>query len=208
MSNNVRVSETSFGSRPQLRLVDGDVDRHRELDSVAVCLAAIARGDCSAFGQLYQDVAPMVNSIAYRVTRNRAIAEEVTQEVLVELWRTADRFDVGRGSARGWIAAIAQRRAIDRVRSEASLSRRQQAVIPALQVVADTTGERLEAAEERHEVLAALDDLSEAQRQAITLAFYDEYTYREVAARLGVPEGTIKTRIRDGLGRLRHNLAS
>ncbi|MFG1602705.1 sigma-70 family RNA polymerase sigma factor [Actinoplanes sp. NPDC049265] len=167
-------------------------------------LREVAKGDEKAFGRLYEIVAPRVYGLIRRVLRDPAQTEEVAQEVLVEVWRTAARFDGNRGSATSWIFTIAHRRAVDRVRSEQSAADRVMKVgvasveIPHDEVVDEVTG-RLE----RQQVRRCLDDLTGLQRQAVTLAYYQGHTYREVAELLSTSLPTIKTRMRDGLIRLR-----
>lgn len=167
-------------------------------------LRQVARGDEKAFARLYDLVAPRVYGLIRRVLRDPAQTEEVAQEVLVEVWRTAARFDATRGSATSWIFTIAHRRAVDRVRAEQSAADRvmkvgvAQVEIPHDEVVDEVTG-RLE----RQQVRRCLDDLTGLQRQAVTLAYYQGHTYREVAELLSTSLPTIKTRMRDGLIRLR-----
>lgn len=162
-----------------------------------------AHGDQVAFAEFYDEVSPAVFGTTLRVLRNQAIAEEVTQEVFLELWRLAPRYDRTKGSPKAWAATVAHRRAVDRVRSEESSRARDEADANQVTVDHDVVVDEVTANFERATVLAALDRLTEAQREAVSLAFYGGHTYREVAAMLNVPEGTIKTRIRDGLIRLR-----
>ncbi|GLY98893.1 sigma-70 family RNA polymerase sigma factor [Actinoplanes sp. NBRC 103695] len=170
----------------------------------AQLLREVAQGDEQAFGRLYDLVAPRVYGLIRRVLRDPAQTEEVTQEVLVEVWRNAARFDGARGSATSWIFTIAHRRAVDRVRSEQSAADRvmkvgvAQVEIPHDEVVDEVTG-RLE----RQQVRRCLDDLTDLQRQAVTLAYYQGHSYREVAELLSTSLPTVKTRMRDGLIRLR-----
>jgi RNA polymerase sigma-70 factor (ECF subfamily) len=175
-------------------------------DLVGALLLRAGRGDQSAFGELYDELAPMVHGVVLKVVRDPAMSEEVTQEVFVELWRLAARFDGTRGTARSWAATLAHRRAIDRVRSEqASRDRQdrdaQRAVAPHDVVVAE-----VETTLDVARVRRALSQLSDLQREAVELAYFGGHTYREVAVLLGVAEGTVKSRIRDGLIRLRDEL--
>jgi RNA polymerase sigma-70 factor, ECF subfamily len=170
-------------------------------------LALVARGDEQAFAELYQQVAAAVFGLVSRVVGNPAQAEEVTQEVFVELWRTASRFDRARGSARSWIMTCAHRRAVDRVRSTACAARRDDLVGRRDQGRPyDEVVEQVEASLEREHVRRGLDALTDLQREAVVLAYYGGYTHREISELLGVPSGTVKTRLRDGLIRLRDHL--
>lgn len=166
-------------------------------------LQAAGRGDETAFGDFYDAVADIVYGIVVRVVRDPGIAQEVTQEVFVELWRLAPRFDATRGSGQSWASTIAHRRAVDRVRSEQAQRNREAADATRTSVATSEPSDRIEASEEQTEVRAALDQLSDSQREAVTLAYYGGHTYKEVAVLLDVPEGTVKTRIRDGLIKLR-----
>jgi RNA polymerase sigma-70 factor (ECF subfamily) len=171
-------------------------------------LRAVGRGDDSAFARLYDLLSPRVFGLARRVLRDPAQAEEMAQEVLVEVWRTAPRFDPERGSGLSWVLTIAHRRTVDRVRSEqASADRLQKVAATSAQIpydeVADKVGSRLE----RQQVRRCLDGLTELQREAITLAYYGGHTYREVSTLLAIALPTVKTRMRDGLIRLRDCLS-
>ena len=168
-------------------------------------LTEVAKGDQQAFATLYDRVAGQVYGLVRRILRDPAQSEEVTQEVLLDVWRSASRFDATRGSGSGWIMTMAHRRAVDRVRSEqASRNRNERvAVIEAGESEFDVVAEDVELRLEQEQVRAALDVLTDLQREAIELAYYGGYTYREVAELLDTPLGTVKTRLRDGLIRLR-----
>jgi RNA polymerase sigma-70 factor, ECF subfamily len=165
-------------------------------------LASVARGDGAAFAVVYDQSAPAVLGIVRRVLRDPAQSEEVMQEVLLEVWRTAARFDPAAGSATAWIMMLAHRRAVDRVRSEQKASERELRAATA-SVAFDEVTEAVEARLEYERVRRCLASLTELQRESVTLAYYHGYSYPEVARLLGVSVGTIKTRMRDGLIRLR-----
>ncbi|MDQ1585284.1 MAG: polymerase sigma-70 factor, subfamily [Actinomycetota bacterium] len=167
-------------------------------------LTLVARGDGPAFEVLYDEVANSVFGVVRRVLRDPAQSEEVTQEVLVEVWRTATRFDPERGSATTWILTMAHRRAIDRVRSSQASQDRDLRVATRDHVRDyDQVAEQVEARLEQEQVRRCLEQLTDLQRESITLAYYGGHTYREVAELLDLPLGTVKTRLRDGLIRLR-----
>lgn len=177
-----------------------------ETDRFGQWMVDAGRGDQEAFGRLYDELGGFVLGIVVRVMRDRARSEEVTQEVFVELWRLAARFDPAKGSVKAWIATVAHRRAVDRVRSVESARERDQRAVDEHRVAPAGPEELTEDDFERRRVRRALDSLTELQREAVELAYYGGHTYREVAALLGVAEGTVKTRIRDGLIRLRGEL--
>ncbi|WP_406098513.1 sigma-70 family RNA polymerase sigma factor [Streptomyces sp. NBC_01013] len=167
-------------------------------------LGMVARGDQDAFSQVYEAVCGPVLGLVRSVLRDPAQSEEVAQEVLVELWRTAPRFQAARGSAMNWVLTLAHRRAVDRVRSvEASTAREHKAALLDRTPAFDHVTEQVETRLEREQVRRCMRTLSELQRESVTLAYYRGLTYREVAELLAVPLGTIKTRLRDGLIRLR-----
>jgi RNA polymerase sigma-70 factor (ECF subfamily) len=169
---------------------------------LAARLRLVARGDADAFDAVYDQVAPSVFGIVRRVVRDPAQSEEVTQEVLLEVWRDAAKFDPGRGSATAWVMMLAHRRAIDRVRSVQKESERERRTAAA-DVPFDEVAEAVESSLERERVRRCLRSLTELQRESVTLAYYGGYTYSQVASLLGVPAGTVKTRMRDALVRLR-----
>ncbi len=163
-----------------------------------------ARGDRAAFGELYDATAARAYGLALRVVRDPAQAEEVVQEAFLDIWRTASRFDPQRGSPAGWMLTIVHRKAVDRVRSAESSSRRESTYHHKQEPVPhDNTAEEAHASIEARRVRQALAGLTDVQREAIVLAYYGGYTHTEVATMLELPVGTAKTRIRDGLIRLR-----
>ncbi|MFD7873454.1 ECF RNA polymerase sigma factor SigK [Streptomyces sp. NPDC059766] len=172
-------------------------------------LNQVALGDQRAFTVLYDAMAGPVLGVARGVLRDRAQAEEVAQDVLVEVWRTASRFRPERGSAANWILTLAHRRAVDRVRSAAAAAAREhRAALLDRMPAYDQVTEQVEARLEREQVRHCLRALTDVQRQAVTLAYYRGLTYRQVAQDLALPLGTVKTRMRDGLIRLRDCLGA
>jgi RNA polymerase sigma-70 factor, ECF subfamily len=171
----------------------------RELD---VLLIHVARGDPEAFEAVYDRLAGPVYGLIRRVLRDPAQSEEVTQEVLLEVWRTATRFDPAVGGAATWVLTIAHRRAVDRVRSVTAAADREHKTAD-IRTPHDEVAEAVEASLDRERVRRCLDRLTDLQRESITLAYYGGYSYRQVAELLTVTLGAIKTRIRDGLIRMR-----
>jgi RNA polymerase sigma-70 factor (ECF subfamily) len=165
-------------------------------------LSHVADGDQEAYTQLYDAITPLAFGIVRRVVRDPAQSEEVTQEVMLEVWRAAARFDQERGNATAWVATMAHRRAVDRVRSSQS-SRDREQVAGRREVAYDAVAEQVVETAEREHVTQAMAALTPLQREAIELAYYGGRTYREVANHLDAPLGTVKTRMRDGLKRLR-----
>jgi RNA polymerase sigma-70 factor, ECF subfamily len=168
----------------------------------------VATGNQDAFAQVYDLVAPRVFGLALRIVRDRTLAEEVTQDVFVQVWRQAGEVDPARGSPLGWLLTLAHRRAVDRVRSEQARSDRlrryeHQQTPPAHDSTAEEALGRVEA-ERLHEALALI---GEPHRTTVELAYFGGLTHREVAGQLGIPLGTAKTRIRDGLRKLRVRMA-
>ncbi|BBH67767.1 RNA polymerase sigma factor SigK [Actinoplanes sp. OR16] len=167
-------------------------------------LRAVGHGDEQAFARLYDLVAPRVYGLIRRVLRDPAQAEEVAQEALVEVWRTAARFDPAAGSATSWVFTIAHRRAVDRVRAEqAAADRTVRAGAASLDTPYDQVADEVAGRLERRQVRHCLDDLTDLQRQVVTMAYYQGHSYPQVAELLKTPLGTVKTRMRDGLIRLR-----
>jgi RNA polymerase sigma-70 factor, ECF subfamily len=169
---------------------------------LALLVSRIARGDQRAYEQFYDRAAGPVLGLVLSVLRDLAQSEEVMQEVLLEVWRTAGRFDSSVGSANAWIMTLAHRRAVDRVRSEERAAARElRAIFAAIEY--DEVSDAALASLEHERVRRCLGGLTELQRESVTLAYYGGYSYREVAQLLGVAVGTVKTRMRDGLIRLR-----
>ncbi|GII28123.1 ECF RNA polymerase sigma factor SigK [Planotetraspora mira] len=167
-------------------------------------LRRVARGDRGAFEQVYALVSAPVYGVVLRIVRDRAQSEEVTQEALVEVWRAAARYDRERGSAMAWVMTIAHRRAIDRVRSaQAGADRESRAARMDVHRPFDEVAESVAARLEQERLRRCLTGLTDLQRESVTFAYYGGYSYREVAELLKVPLATVKTRMRDGLIRLR-----
>jgi RNA polymerase sigma-70 factor, ECF subfamily len=170
-------------------------------------LRATARGDEAALAELYDALAPAVYGLARRVVRDPARAEEVTQEVFLSVWRFATRFDPQKGSARTWILTLTHRRAVDVVRSDAAASRREQTAA-AYDTPFDTVLEEAATRLQGEQVRECLETLTDLQRESVLLAYYGGYTYPEVSTLLDVKLPTVKTRMRDGLIRLRDCLGA
>ncbi|MGQ0837258.1 ECF RNA polymerase sigma factor SigK [Actinokineospora sp.] len=168
-------------------------------------LVAVALGDRVAFAALYERLAPAVLGMARAVVRDHAQAQEVSQEVFIDLWRTAARYRPDRGSALTWVMTMAHHRAVDRVRSAQTRVERERAVVfePSRARPYDQVAETVIENWERLRVRDCLRTLTDLQRESIELAYYQAHTYREVAEILDVPPGTVKTRMRAGLLRLR-----
>jgi RNA polymerase sigma-70 factor, ECF subfamily len=172
-------------------------------------LEATSRGEVSAFADLFQTLAPRIYGLVLRILKDPHQAEEVTQEIFLEIWRTAVRFDPARGSAQVWVMTMAHHRAVDRVR--AAQTRRRLDTADAerkRETPYDVTAAAALAFLDARTVRAALATLPPAKRAAIELAYFDGHTYNEVAQIMHIPLGTAKTRIRDGLIRLRDELTT
>lgn len=173
-------------------------------DHVGELLTRCAAGDQAAFAQVYDMLSSRVFGLILRVLVDRAQSEEVLQEVFLEVWQSASTFAPKKGQGRSWVLTIAHRRAVDRVRSsQASSDRDVRAGYRDLASPPEGVAEQVEMRIEGRRVARALGTLPEAQREAITLAYYGGYSQSEIAAMVGAPLGTIKTRMRDGLSRLR-----
>lgn len=173
-------------------------------DAVAELLLRTADGDQPAFTELYDTLSPRVFGLIRRVLVNRAQSEEVLQEVFLEIWQSASRFAPNKGQGRTWVMTIAHRRAVDRVRaSQSSAHRDVRAGLRDIGVAHDSVAEQVELGMDGEKVVAALGGLPEAQREALVLAYFGGYSQNEISVLIGAPLGTIKTRMRDGLTRLR-----
>jgi RNA polymerase sigma-70 factor (ECF subfamily) len=174
---------------------------------LAALLQASARGDEAAFAELYDATASRIHGLVLRVVRDPAQSEEVAQEVFLDIWRNSARFDAKLGSPVGWMLTIAHRKAVDRVRSAQAATEREDTYGARSQERSfDITAEEVERNLDAQRVRRALGSLTETQRGALELAYLGGYTHTEVASLLGIPLGTAKTRIRDGLIRLRDTM--
>ncbi len=183
----------------RFRSTSTDRRGEQDLDDL---LIHVARGDQVAFEAVYDRLVGPVYGVIRRVLQDPAQSEEVTQEVLLEVWRTAARFDPVMGGAATWVMTIAHRRAIDRVRSTTAATEREHKQAD-IGTPHDEVAEAVEASLDRERVRRCLDRLTDVQRESIILAYYGGYSYREVSGLLNVTLGAIKTRIRDGLIRMR-----
>jgi RNA polymerase sigma-70 factor (ECF subfamily) len=184
-------------SEPGLRLVSagGPAD-------VDLLVRRVARGDSAAFESLYDELSSAVYGLARRVVRDPTRAEDVTQEVFLEVWRKAARFDSDLGKGKTWVMTIAHRRAVDAVRRSESQRRQDHQAAPE-EVSHDQPVEAVIQAEEHSGVRTCMETLTDLQLESVRLAYFNGYTYNEVATLLDKPLPTIKTRMRDGLIRLR-----
>ncbi len=183
---------------PNSQAAEGNLDQ----DLVAIASAK----SILAFSNLYDELSPMVYGLALRVIRNPALTEEVTQEVFLEIWNNATGFKPEKGSAKSWIATMTHRRAVDRVRSEQSARNREKVTDEVEPDWFELAAESSEDAKNLSRIERALSQISPAQREAISLAYYGGHTYQQVASMLDTPTGTIKTRIRDGMKQIKQIL--
>ncbi|WP_139416498.1 ECF RNA polymerase sigma factor SigK [Agromyces laixinhei] len=191
-------------------MLEDVADRERDLTApgsgptAEELLSRVGAGDREAFGELYDQTAARVFGLVRRLVVDPAQAEEVTQDVYLEIWQTAPRYDASRGSAIAWLFTLAHRRSVDRIRaSQAARDRDLRIGVRDLDVPVDTVAEAAEIRVEHERVIGALGGLSELQRECVSLAYYGGLTQSEIADRLEVPLGTVKTRLRDGMIRLR-----
>jgi RNA polymerase sigma-70 factor (ECF subfamily) len=165
----------------------------------------LAAGDETALGDLYDQFAAYVYGLALRITASEAAAEDVTQEVFVSMWERPGMFDPARGSLRSFLGTLAHRRAVDWVRREAAERRRRERDSHR-DLLPPDVGELASALVLAEELRAAVEELPPEQRVAVRLAYFGGRTYRQVAEELGLPEGTVKARLRSALRRLAHAL--
>jgi len=175
--------------------------------SIETLLRDVAEGDRAAFAEVYDRISSRVLGLVIRVLRDRSQSEEVMQEVFLEIWQQAAKFDANRGSGMAWVLTMAHRRAIDRVRaSQKSHERDLKIGIRDMERDFDSVSESVEIRVENERVKRAMSRLTPLQREAVILAYYGGYTHSEMAQILGIPLGTVKTRLRDGMIRLRDEL--
>ena len=181
--------------------------RQTEAAGLVELVLASAGGDQDAFADLYDQTSGRVYGIVWRVLRSADHAAEVTQEVYTEVWRQATRYEPAKGSVLAWIATMAHRRAVDRVRSVTrEVARDDHYAVTGTGREVDHVWEGVEQRLDAQRVRKALEALTPIQREALTLAYFGGLTQSEIAARLQLPLGTVKTRVRDGLIRLRDAL--
>ncbi len=185
---------------------DGAVEESAE-PSLEELLRLTASGDQDALATLYDRVAPRIHGLVVRILRDHAQSEEVTQEVFLQIWGNASTFDSTRGSALSWLMTLAHRRAVDRVRSAQAQSVRDEDYESRRdRPMLDPTGQEVEDRWQATAVRTAVMDLGPPHQEALELAYFQGMTHREVSVALGVPLGTAKTRIRDGLRKLRDTM--
>ncbi|KAA1397264.1 sigma-70 family RNA polymerase sigma factor [Aeromicrobium ginsengisoli] len=188
-------------SAAHLRLADASSDEPAA--DAGQLLVRVGRGDEQAFAAVYDLLGASVYGLARRVVRDPARAEEIAQEVFIQVWQSAARFDPARGSAKGWVMTLAHRRAVDAVRHDQAATNRENSYDWSNGPDYDEVEETVSMTLEHEQVRRCLEGLTELQREAVNLAYYNGHTYAEVAEVLDANPATIKTRIRDGLVRLR-----
>jgi RNA polymerase sigma-70 factor (ECF subfamily) len=194
------IEESHNARDGRTRTTAGVLD-DRRVSEDAMLLRRIQAGDKRAFHDLAMKLAPSALALATRVTDNRALAEEAVQEAFADVWRRSERYDMQRGGLRQWVLGVVHHKAVDAVRRERSAADR--ADIAPEPTPAPNPEEESWITDRRRRVMKAVEQLAAAQREAVMLAYFGGLTYREVAEHLGVPEGTAKSRLRDGLLRLR-----
>jgi RNA polymerase sigma-70 factor (ECF subfamily) len=181
----------------------------RALNSDADLIAGIAGGDQDCLARLYDRYSGAAMGLACRICGSRTLAEEVVQEAFMSIWQRPGSFDPGRGTAQAFLLGIVHHKAVDAIRREASRAKREEQLAADREsVVEHDVAEEAWLTLRRESVRKALKQLSDVQREALELAYLHGLTYSEVAARLDIPLGTAKTRMRDGMIKLRALLAS
>lgn len=189
----------SESQRPRLRLADPPTGQ----PDMGDLLLLVARGDERAFAAIYDALGASVYGLARRVVRDPSRAEEISQEVFIQVWTSAARFDPARGNAKSWILTLAHRRAVDAVRHDQAATNRENKYDWSNGPDFDEVEETVTTSLEHEQVRRCLDGLTDLQREAVNLAYYRGFTYAEVAESLGANTATVKTRMRDGIVRLR-----
>lgn len=176
----------------------------------AAHLAAAARGDQSALASLYDESASLVHGVVQRILMNPADAEEVTLDVYTQIWRSAADYSPQRGSATAWILMLARSRALDRLRSRQRRTGLETPIDPGLPLASSAAQpeELASLGQQRRHMKLALATLADEQREAIELAYFGGLSHSELAEKLGQPLGTVKTRIRLGMTKLRQLLTA
>lgn len=193
--------EGQVSTSAQLRLADAP--NSGAAPDLGDLLIRVARGDEAAFVAVYDSLGASVYGLARRVIRDPARAEEISQEVFMQVWQSAIRFDPARGNAKSWVLTLAHRRAVDAVRHDQAATNRENKYDWSNGPDFDEVEEKVTISLERQQVRRCLDGLTVLQREAVNLAYYQGYTYAEVADVLDANPATVKTRMRDGLVRLR-----
>lgn len=195
--------EHEVSSSAHLRIAGDQAQAPDAVVDLGDLLTRISHGDEAAFGALFDALGAAVYGLARRVIRDPARAEEISQEVFMQVWQTAARFDASRGNAKSWVLTLAHRRAVDAVRHDQAATNRENKYDWSNGPDYDEVEETVTVSLEHEQVRRCLDGLTDLQREAVTLAYYQGYTYAEVATALGANNATVKTRMRDGIVRLR-----
>lgn len=181
----------------------------RVTDDLDALLRRVAQRDVEAFAAFYDDTRARVFGLVTRVLRDPGYSEETTQDVYLQVWRNADNYNPAAGSPLAWLMTLAHRRAVDRVRSEQAATQRESRYGAAnVELPADRVAEAVISNDERRQVTACLDSLTDAQRECIQLAYYEGLTYVQVSERLAANLATIKSRMRDAIRGLRKCLGA
>lgn len=204
---NMRFERLSSGSGAHSLAAQQAAAGEQDEPSLEDLLEASSRGDERSFARLYDLTSPRVYGMVLRVVRDAAQSAEVTQDIYLEVWRQSARFDPTKGAVLPWLLMIAHRRAVDRVRAaQSSVVRDDKYAVLNEERPYDSVSEQVQTSLEAQRVRKVLNDLTPAQREAVSLAYFGGYTHSEVSELLKIPLGTVKTRIRDGLIRMRDAL--